>query len=183
MPAYNVVTRSGKGAPLSHSEMDSNWTGLSLSGVYVGSVMAWMTGTAPDGWLIMDGSAISRTTYSDLFSVIGSTYGDGDGTTTFNLPDTRGMFLRGVSGTSNADPDKGSRTDRGDGTTGNNVGTKQGDQLKSHQHSTGLRRDGDAFAPGEDSGLTSSGAYLTENTGGNETRPKNIYVNWIIRAL
>jgi len=46
--------------------------------------------TAPDGYLIEDGTAVSRTTYSDLFAVIGTTYGTGDGSTTFNLPDSRG---------------------------------------------------------------------------------------------
>ena len=45
--------------------------------------------TAPDGWLLSDGSAVNRTTYSALFTAIGTTYGAGDGSTTFNLPDLR----------------------------------------------------------------------------------------------
>ena len=52
--------------------------------------------TAPSGWLICDGSAISRTTYSTLYAVIGTTYGSGDGSTTFNLPDLRGRVAVGV---------------------------------------------------------------------------------------
>ena len=52
----------------------------------VGLIAPWSTDTAPEGWLICDGSAISRTTYAGLFAVIGTTYGDGDGNTTFNLP-------------------------------------------------------------------------------------------------
>ena len=44
----------------------------------------------PNGWLLCDGSAVSRTTYADLFDVIGTTYGPGDGSTTFNLPDFQG---------------------------------------------------------------------------------------------
>ena len=51
--------------------------------------------TAPAGWLICDGSAVSRTTYADLFASIGTTYGAGNNTTTFNLPDLRGEFIRG----------------------------------------------------------------------------------------
>jgi microcystin-dependent protein len=51
---------------------------------------------APDGWLICDGSEISRSTYSDLFNVIGTTYGDGDGSTTFNLPNLKGRVPVGL---------------------------------------------------------------------------------------
>lgn len=61
------------------------WKALSSS-IPVGTILAWSTTTAPNGYLICDGSAISRTTYAELFSVIGTTYGSGDGNTTFNLP-------------------------------------------------------------------------------------------------
>ena len=61
-----------------------------------GSFMWWTQTTAPDGWLICDGSRVSRTTYSDLFSVIGTTFGSGDGSTTFTLPDMRATFVRGA---------------------------------------------------------------------------------------
>ena len=68
-----------------------------------GFVAAWPGNTPPDGWLVCNGSAVSRTTYADLFSVIGTTFGAGDGSTTFKLPDYRGDFLRGyLSGTSSA---------------------------------------------------------------------------------
>lgn len=50
----------------------------------------WFTDTAPSGWLICDGSAVSRTTYADLFAVIGTTYGAGDSSTTFNIPNFKG---------------------------------------------------------------------------------------------
>lgn len=58
--------------------------------VPVAAVMAWTTTTAPGGWLLCDGQAVSRTTYSALFAVIGTTYGTGDGSTTFNLPNLKG---------------------------------------------------------------------------------------------
>ena len=51
--------------------------------------------TAPTGWLKANGAAISRSTYADLFAAIGTTYGSGDGSTTFNIPDLRGEFQRG----------------------------------------------------------------------------------------
>lgn len=61
----------------------------------VGMVAAFASNSAPTGWLAADGSAVSRTTYARLFSRIGTIYGAGNGTTTFNLPDGRGVFLRG----------------------------------------------------------------------------------------
>jgi len=59
-----------------------------------GLVMYFANTTAPTGWLQCDGSAISRSTYSSLYTAIGTIYGAGDGTSTFNLPDTRGQFIR-----------------------------------------------------------------------------------------
>jgi hypothetical protein len=67
----------------------------------VGCVQAFAGSTTPDGWLFCDGSAVSRITYADLYAVIGDTYGDGDGSTTFNLPDLIDKFVQGnaTSGT------------------------------------------------------------------------------------
>jgi microcystin-dependent protein len=74
---------------------------VSEIGFPVGSIIAYGAATAPDGWLVCDGSAISRATYVDLFDVIGITYGPGNGSTTFNIPDLRGRFPIGkaASGT------------------------------------------------------------------------------------
>jgi len=60
-----------------------------------GSLMAYASSTAPSGWLSCNGAAVSRTTYADLFAAISTTWGTGDGSTTFNVPDLRGQFLRG----------------------------------------------------------------------------------------
>lgn len=60
-----------------------------------GSLMAYAASSAPTGWLLCDGSAVSRTTYATLYGVIGTTWGTGDGSTTFNVPDLRGQFVRG----------------------------------------------------------------------------------------
>jgi microcystin-dependent protein len=102
--------------------------------ISVGTVMGWPMTTIPTGWLECDGSAISRTTYAALFAVYGTAYGPGNGSTTFNLPNYKDYFLRGfdASGT-----DAGSRTDRGDGTTGAAVGTKQAGATKEHTHGPG----------------------------------------------
>jgi len=61
-----------------------------------GSVIVWPKSTAPDGWLLCDGSAINRTTYAALFALIGTTYGSGNGSSTFNVPDVKDRFVAGA---------------------------------------------------------------------------------------
>lgn len=63
----------------------------------IGFICMYGGTTAPNGFLVCDGSAVSRTTYSELFSSIGTSYGAGDGSTTFNLPDLTGKVVIGVS--------------------------------------------------------------------------------------
>lgn len=70
----------------------------SSSIVLPGTIILWGAPTVPTGYLYCDGSAISRTTYSSLFANVGTTWGVGDGSTTFNLPDCRRMFLMGDGG-------------------------------------------------------------------------------------
>lgn len=69
---------------------------IETSKLPAGSVIAFAGSSAPTGYLDCDGSAVSRTTYADLFAAIGTTWGVGDGSTTFNLPDGRDGHLRGV---------------------------------------------------------------------------------------
>jgi microcystin-dependent protein len=104
-----------------------------------GFVAAWPLASVPTGWLECDGSAVSRSSYPALFAVYGTSYGPGDGSTTFNLPNYKDYFLRGFdsSGT-----DAASRTDRGDGTTGASVGTKQAGDYLSHTHTGTTTSDG-----------------------------------------
>ena len=64
----------------------------------VGTIKPWPKATAPDGYVLCDGSAISRTTFADLFTVIGTTYGTGDNSTTFNVPNLTGKFPQGKDG-------------------------------------------------------------------------------------
>ncbi len=104
------------------------------SAVPAGTVIAYSGGAIPTGYLLADGSAVSRTTYSDLFATIGTMYGNGDGSTTFNLPNYSGQFLRGTDNGQGVDLDATSRQDRGDGVTGDAVGTKQQEAISSHVH-------------------------------------------------
>lgn len=77
---------------------------LKIATEIIGTVQAYAGASAPAGWLMCDGAAVSRTTYANLFGIIGTTYGTGDGSTTYNLPDLRQRFPMGVaaSGTGNA---------------------------------------------------------------------------------
>ena len=93
--------------------------------VPTGSVHMMATTTPPTGYLKCNGQAVSRTTYAALFAVIGETWGEGDGTTTFNVPEMRGEFVRGL--------DDGRGVD-----SGRNIKNHQGDQNRQHSHSTSV---------------------------------------------
>ena len=88
--------------------------GIAIDSVPAGSVHYFATRTAPDGYLIANGALVSRTVYARLFSVIGTTFGEGDGGSTFNLPDLRGEFLRGWDAGRNLDPEREFGTAQGD---------------------------------------------------------------------
>jgi microcystin-dependent protein len=97
----------------------------------------------PSGWLLCDGSEVSRSQYAALYLVIGDNWGRGNNSSTFNLPDLRGRFLRGVSGTSNEDPEAGARVSKySGGNIGNEVGSYQGDANQSHTHTGVTNADG-----------------------------------------
>lgn len=99
-----------------------------------GMIMAYAGSLIPVGWAVCDGSSLSRTAYPELFAVLGTSWGAASGST-FNLPDLRGMFLRGVDGGSGRDPDRNSRTAMATGgNTGDKVGTFQDDEFQSHNH-------------------------------------------------
>lgn len=126
-------------------------------------LIAWFGATAaPTGWLKCNGAAISRTTYANLFASIGTTFGVGDGSTTFNVPDLRGEFVRGYDDSRGVD-------------SGRSFGSAQADMFKSHTHQvkyeTG-RLNGGGGGPAIDWG-PNAWATSTE-TGGAETRPRNI---------
>jgi microcystin-dependent protein len=93
----------------------------------VGSLTAFAGSSAPTGWIVCDGSAVSRATYADLFAVIGITYGTGDGSTTFNLPNLGGRNIIGKGATP--------ATDTLGETGGAETHTLTTAQLASHTHS------------------------------------------------
>lgn len=163
-----------------------------ISSMPTGVVSAFAGSSAPAGFLICDGAAVSRATYSGLFAIIGITHGQGNGTTTFNVPDYRGRFLRGVTGASSNDPDSASRTAMNTGgNTGNSVGSVQGHAFQTHLHAQQGAGSGSGQYPIR-SGVTSvsaagdtasaSASGSTSQASANETRPINAYVTYIIKT-
>lgn len=153
-----------------------------------GAVMAFAMNAAPTGWLAANGDAVSRTTYAALFAAIGTTFGAGDGSTTFNVPDLRGYFVRGYGTNS-------------DGTTSGAFGAKQSDDNKAHTHTVndpGHIHTGTTIVSGSNSyqaggnfaynSSTGGGSTLSATTGitlvssGSESRPKNIALLYCIKT-
>tara|TARA_A100001037_G_scaffold3821_1_gene3700 strand:+ start:359 stop:1264 length:906 start_codon:yes stop_codon:yes gene_type:complete len=98
--------------------------GAQSSTTLVGMIAPFAHSSTPTGFLACDGAAVSRSTYSALFSAIGTTWGTGDGSSTFNVPDLRGAILRGT-GTAGVSGDY----------VGPSVGGYQNDQNAEHNHS------------------------------------------------
>lgn len=118
-----------------------NGAATSQSDIPTGSIIPTALSTAPSGWLICDGSAVSRTTYANLFGVIGTTYGAGDGSTTFNLPDLRGRVVVGRDATQTEFDVLGEAG-------GAKTHTLTTAEMPSHQHSWSTDAQGGGLATG-----------------------------------
>lgn len=181
---YSTALNSGAGA----------WLILNPSNMDVippGFVGSYFGPSVPNGWLLCNGAAVSRATYSRLFTAIGTIWGAGDGSTTFNIPDGREDYIRGASATIP-------------------LGTRHGDSIRGHAHTFsattstdgnhthnatlsvgtgGSRIVGGASTPAGTSttDISTDGAHnhtvsgTTDSAGGGETRPRSIVANWIIK--
>lgn len=115
--ASNQLLAAGGGTGLSSSGTSGNvltsdgsgWVSSAPNYVPTGGMVMWGTASAPSGYLLCNGSAVSRSTYSALFAIIGTSYGSGDGSTTFNLPDFRDRFPVGAGTTYSANSTGGSK--------------------------------------------------------------------------
>jgi len=132
-----------------------------MAGVPAGVFVPYAGETAPAGWLLCDGSAVSRTTYATLFAAIGEAYGTGDGSTTFNLPDMRGEFLRGW--------DNGRGID-----SGRALGSAQSGQNQSHAHSGSAASAG---AHSHTASSSSSGSHGHSGSAASAGSHTHTYVN------
>lgn len=143
---------------------------------FTSSILSFAVTPPPDGWLECNGAAISRTTYANLFSKIGTLYGVGDNSSTFNIPDLRGEFIRGF--------DHGRGVD-----SGRSFSSFQNQSMQTHKHA--ISGSGGSAGAGGNPGNTTrqwdSGAYSGKNTfttlyslGGN-THPRNIALIYCIK--
>jgi microcystin-dependent protein len=173
-----VITKKDNGYSLIASTKDSSgrWETTDYAPAVVdttpaGAILSSAANVTPSGYLYCNGAALSRTTYGSLFNAVGTTYGAGDGVTTFNLPDFRGVFLRGWDNSRGFDASRA-------------FGSYQSDLLASHTHSN-------AYVPAEypnNSMLGPDTFYsnfskvgTTSATGGVETRPKNVAINYYVK--
>lgn len=170
------------------TEVDYLETSL-LRAAPIGSIMPYGGTSAPDGWKLCDGSALDRSgDYASLFSAIGTAFG-APNASQFNLPDLRGRFIRGVNGSQtwqNGDSTASSRiASMPGGNSGNNVGSFQMDETKRHSHDIkaysstagGSSNNYVAVSPP----VTPIKTATSQPAGSDETRPKNVYVNFIIK--
>lgn len=192
MDGVSAVRVPGRGVVEVMRTAVGTWTILRAPSCAVGQVVEWTTNTLPDGgWAWANGQALSRTTYKGLFDVWGTTYGAGDGSTTFNVRDDRGRVKAGkddMGGASAANR----LTPGGSGIAATTLGATGGAQthtlsiaeMPSHSHSNGMAMTtiGNTFGGPEGTGPTSSG---TGNTGGGNahqnTQP-TIITNFIVKT-
>ena len=153
---------------------------------YAGDTNGNATGLlAAQGWLICNGEEYPIDDYPELNRIIGTYYGTADRAGYFKLPDLRGRFLRGVDAGAGRDPDAKDRTySAKGGNTGDRVGSAQADAFKKHSHKIQFNsgRQSNGNSGGRRGKYQESYDLSTSRVGGSETRPKNIYVNWIIKA-
>lgn len=186
--------------PVVGTQAAGNISTLAASTAFVqNAVSAFLTGfivpyggsAAPTGWLLCDGSAVSRTTYSGLFTVIGTTFGAGDGSTTFNVPDLRGRVPAGVDSGAGRLGSGVSPGFTGSATLGSAAGSQSDtlDTTKIPAHTHNYTKT-DASAPSSDSvggpvQTVSQSTVATSSTGGglphNNTQP-TLIVNYVIKT-
>lgn len=163
----NIILREEKQSPLTHQELDTNFEILNPVGV----ISAFARILPPPGWLECNGQEVSRSEYTKLFEAMGTMFGEGDGETTFNLPDLRGEFIRGWDNERGID-------------SGREIGSYQGHLFASHTHEVRQKHSsgyiGNAWVP-DVTYNRSNYAHNTMSTGGNETRPRNIALMYCIK--
>ena len=140
--------------------------GTALAALIPGEVKWFAMNSAPSGFLKANGAAINRTTYANLFAAIGTTFGVGNGSTTFNVPDLRGEFIRGWDDARGVD-------------SGRSFGSFQSHQFEDHAHSYNYWNAGGFGSANAAQRADTSASGLTTNNAssgnrGTETRPRNI---------
>ena len=194
-----------------HAQSDEGEAAALSDALPVGTIVAWAGDlkSIPSDWRLCNGRSLNRGKFPALFEAIGTSWG-GDGSRRFNLPDLRGRFLRGVDGGTGRDPDAGNRKACKPGGNSSGVGSVQNDSFQNHTHndnghvhvmhthpgSDAMFPDGSGivfpYNPGGETenshtgraNLTGAVRFETESNlrTGEETRPINAYIYWIIKV-
>ncbi|KAI3591664.1 Phage tail fiber protein [Cupriavidus sp. U2] len=175
--AYQLWADTSAGVLRMRNAANNAWITVGVLGVanlghiLPGTVAYFAASSPPAGYLKTNGAAVSRSTYSDLYAAIGTLFGAGDGSNTFNVPDLRGEFLRGW--------DDGRGLDVGRG-----LGTLQQEMVGPHTHNTVTAASGVtsgaesiAYMPGDNNGrftVISNSMHGVQPNTGTENRPRNI---------
>lgn len=157
-----------------------------------GTIITYAGNTAPDGWLECDGSLVNRATRSALFNAIGTIYGEGDGSTTFALPDLRGQFVRGWDHGKGIDTDRQFGSSQTDANKSHNHGGTTGNDSPDHTHSSHTTASGAMGTqstgtepiydtPAQTGGASTRHTHSISSDGGTEARPKNIAMMYCIK--
>lgn len=168
---------------------------LGMTSFPVGTVLSFAGSTAPTDWLLCAGQAVSRTTFAALFAVVGTTYGAGDGSTTFNVPDLRGRVAAGKDDMGGTAANRLTNTGTGNpGINGTALGAAGGvdrhtltsAQLAPHTHTIGAGNNQGLSAGGLTVGVSGgSSPYNSGSTGTGDAHPNaqpTIVLNAIIRT-
>lgn len=180
-----LLTNLSNVATSEPSVTNTDWLEISSNNA-VGSVAFFAGNTAPLGWLKANGAAVSRTAYSKLFAYIGTSFGSGDGSTTFNLPDLRGEFLRAWDDGRGIDSGRSfASTQSSQNLSHSHTGAVLPGGAHSHTTSASYRTSGGSVAfggtggsMGLQNGVNGVGDHVhglsIDNSGGTEARPRNV---------
>ena len=192
--AYSAVNAiscsSSQLANIANSIISTNTQSI----IPVGTIVAFGGSNPPPGWLLCDGRSLPISDFQQLYNVILAAHGSLD-SSHFNLPDYRARFLRGVDYSPNVSPNYSGRdadaygrsSMSSGGNSGNSVGSVQSDSFAKHQHSLMPTIANGGYPGGPLLGINGQYANNAQTATGftgdsSETRPKNAYVNWIIKS-
>lgn len=200
---YGAAGAAGEVVVGSGLSLSAGTLGVTLVGVPTGVVAPFAGAVAPSGWMLCDGAAVSRTTYAGLFAALGTVYGVGDGSTTFNVPDMRGRAVFGVDSMGGSAASR--VTSAVSGIAGATLGASGGSQaLHAHTHTVtdpghvhGMVRDASGYAGGGGgapvNGVANGAALNTGSavtgisvastgTGASQNMPPAMMMNYIVKA-
>ena len=197
---FTLPAADGNAGEFLKTDGSGNLSFSIVQGVPSGAVFCMAVATVPSGYLECNGAAVSRTTYAALFAVIGTSYGAGNGSSTFNLPDLRGEFIRGFDNGKGTDSGRSIASSQSSNNLshGHSVSATVNDSGHNHATSLASKRvflvggsqnvpfGGSGNYPGQDFSMSNANTGVTvsitqSDAGGSEARPRNIAMMYIIK--